>query len=65
MMMVKVVSKNGREEVQEAIFNEVHWKRYNIAEEAPFSKGYCGGTLGTPPSLLQPRQILTRHTPPY
>jgi hypothetical protein len=28
-----------QEGVQNAIFNEVHWKRYNLAEEAPICKG--------------------------
>jgi len=31
------------EAVQEAIFNEVHRKRYNLAEEAPICQGaFCG-----------------------
>ena len=30
-----------KEAVQDAIFNEVHWKRYNLAKDAPI----CQGTL--------------------
>jgi hypothetical protein len=35
-----------QEGVQNAIFNEVHQKRYNLAEEAPICKGSLGGQFG-------------------
>jgi hypothetical protein len=34
-----VIDYETEEGVQEAIFNEVHWKRYNLAEEAPICQG--------------------------
>ncbi len=37
---------NNEEAVQEAIFNEVHRKRYNLAEEAPICQGALRGQFG-------------------
>jgi hypothetical protein len=34
-----VIDFHTEETVQEAIFNEVHRKRYNLAEEAPICQG--------------------------
>jgi hypothetical protein len=38
-----VIDYKTKETVQEAIFTEVHWKRYNLAEEAPIC---CGALRG-------------------
>jgi hypothetical protein len=35
-----------QEGVQNAIFNEVHWKWYNLAEVAPICKGTLRGQSG-------------------
>ncbi len=35
-----VINYETEESVQEAVFNEVHQKRYNLAEEAPICQGY-------------------------
>jgi hypothetical protein len=35
-----------QEGVENVIFNEVHWKRYNLAEEAPICKGSMRGQFG-------------------
>jgi hypothetical protein len=35
-----------QEGVQNVIFNEVHWKWYNLAEEAPICKGTLNGQFG-------------------
>ncbi len=37
---------NTEEAVQEAIFNEVHRKRYNLAEEALICQGVLRGQFG-------------------
>ncbi len=37
---------NTHEGVQNAIFNEVHWKQYNLAEEAPIRRGFLRGQFG-------------------
>ena len=37
---------NTQEEVQMAIFNKVHWKRYNLAEEAPICSGLVRDQFG-------------------
>jgi hypothetical protein len=37
---------NTKEAVQEAIFNEVHRKQYNLAEEAPICQGAFRGQFG-------------------
>ncbi len=41
-----VLNFNSEEEVQEAIFNEVHRKQYNLAEEAPICQGALRGQFG-------------------
>ncbi len=42
----RVLDFNTKEAVQEAIFNEVHRKRYNLAEEAPICQGALRGQFG-------------------
>ena len=41
-----VIDYDTEETVQEAIFNEVHHKRYNLAEEAPIFQGRLRGQFG-------------------
>ncbi len=41
-----VIDYETEEGVHEAIFNEVHWKRYNLAEEAPICQGGLRGQFG-------------------
>ena len=41
-----VLDFDTEEAVQEAIFNEVHRKRYNLAEEAPICQGVLCGQFG-------------------
>jgi hypothetical protein len=41
-----VVDFDTKDTVQEAIFNEVHRKRYNLAEEAPICQGVLRGQFG-------------------
>jgi hypothetical protein len=56
--MAESWSLTHKKGVQNAIFNEVHWKRYNLAEEAPICKGPLRGqfdymlTLPTAQSVL-------------
>jgi hypothetical protein len=38
-----VINYKTEEGVQETIFNEVHQKRYNLAEEAPICQGRLRG----------------------
>jgi hypothetical protein len=38
-----VIDYETEEGVHEAIFNEIHWKRYNLAEEAPMCQGKLRG----------------------
>jgi hypothetical protein len=47
-----------QEEVQNANFNEVHWKRYNLAEEAPICKGFLKGQFGYMSTLPTARSVL-------
>jgi hypothetical protein len=42
----RVLDYETKEEVQEAIFNEVHCKWYNLAEDAPIWKGALWGKFG-------------------
>ncbi len=42
----RVIDYETEEGVQEAIFNEVHQKRYNLAEEAPIYQGELRGQFG-------------------
>ncbi len=39
----RVIDYKTKDSVQEAIFNKVHWKRYNLAEEAPICQGVLRG----------------------
>ncbi len=41
-----VIDYETEEGVQEAIFNEEHQKRYNLAEEAPICQGKLRGQFG-------------------
>ena len=41
-----VIDYDTEETVQEAIFNKVHRKRYNLAEEAPVCQGELRGQFG-------------------
>ncbi len=41
-----VINYKTKESVQEAIFTEVHWKRYNLAEEAPICRRALRGQFG-------------------
>ncbi len=47
-----------QEGVQNAIFNEVHQKGYNLAEEAPICKGSLRGQLGYMLTLPTARSVL-------
>ena len=62
---VQVEDENGgilefdtQEEVQNAIFNEVHWKWYNLVGEAPICKGFSRGQFGYMSTLLTTRSVL-------
>ena len=46
------------EAVQEAIFNEVHRKRYNLAEEAPIRQGALRGQFGYTATSPTARSVL-------
>jgi hypothetical protein len=47
-----------QEGVQNAIFNEVHQKRYNLAEEASICKGFLKGQFGYMLTLPTARSVL-------
>ena len=49
---------NTEEAVQEAIFNEVHRKRYNLAEEAPICQGALRGQFGYTATSPTARSVL-------
>ncbi len=49
---------NTEEAVQEAIFNEVHRKRYNLAEEAPICQGALRGQFGYSATSPTARSVL-------
>jgi hypothetical protein len=49
---------NTKEAVQEAIFNEVHRKRYNLAEEAPICQGALHGQFGYSATSPTARSVL-------
>ncbi len=42
----RVIDHKSEERVQEAIFNKVHQKWYNLAEEAPICQGGLRGQFG-------------------
>ena len=67
MAKVQVMGEEGetielttQEEVQEAIWNEVHQSRYHLAEEAPICQGALRGQFGYNADMLAARQILNR-----
>ncbi len=41
-----VINYKTKKSVQETIFNEVHRKRYDLAEEAPICQGVLRGQVG-------------------
>jgi hypothetical protein len=53
-----VLDFNTEEEVQEVIFNEVHRKRYNLAEEAPICQGSLRGQFGYSATSPTARSVL-------
>ena len=53
-----VLDFNTEEGVQEAIFNEVHRKRYNLAEEAPICQGVLRGRFGYSATSPTARSVL-------
>jgi hypothetical protein len=62
---VQVEDENGgvlefdtQEGVQNAIFNEVHRKQYNLAEEAPICRGSLRGQFGYMPTSPTARSVL-------
>jgi hypothetical protein len=42
----RVIDHETEERIQEAIFNKVHQKRYNLVEEAPICQGGLRGQFG-------------------
>ncbi len=42
----RVINYKTEESVQDAIFNEVHRKRYNLVEESPSCQGVLRGQFG-------------------
>ncbi len=53
-----VLDVNTEEAVQEAIFNEVHRKRYNLAEEAPICQSALRGQFGYSATSPAARSVL-------
>jgi len=53
-----VLDVNTEEAVQEEIFNEVHRKRYNLAEEAPICQGALRGQFGYTATSPTARSVL-------
>lgn len=49
-----------QEEVEEAIWSEVHQSRYHLAEEAPICQGALRGQFGYNVDKLAARQIRNR-----
>jgi hypothetical protein len=54
----RILDFNMQEEVQNAIFNEVHWKWYNLAEEASFCNGVLRGQFHYMSTLPTARSVL-------
>ena len=54
-----VTQFNTEEEVQEAIFNKVHCKRYNLAEDAPMCQGELWGQFRYNTTLQSAQAVLT------
>ncbi len=53
-----VLDFDTEEAVQEAIFNEVHRKQYNLAEEAPICQGALRGQFGYTATSPTARSVL-------
>jgi hypothetical protein len=53
-----VIDYDTEETVQEAIFNEVHHKRYNLTEEAPICQGGLRGQFGYISTLPTAKTVL-------
>ncbi len=53
-----VLDFNTEEAVQDAIFNEVHRKRYNLAKEAPICQGTLRGQFGYTATSPTARSVL-------
>ncbi len=62
-----VLDFDTEEAVQEAIFNEVHRKRYNLAEEAPICQGALRDQFGYTATSPTARSVLdgTYQFPPH
>jgi hypothetical protein len=56
----RVIDYDTEETVQEAIFNKVHRKRYNLAEEAPICQGGLRGQFGYILTLPTAKTVLER-----
>jgi hypothetical protein len=61
-----VLDFDTKEAVQEAIFNKVHRKQYNLAEEAPICQGAFRGQFGYTATSPAARSVLdgTYNFPP-
>ncbi len=53
-----VIDYDTEETVQQAIFNEVHRKQYNLAEEAPICQGGLRGQFGYTSTLPTAKTVL-------
>ena len=53
-----VIDYDTEETVQQAIFKEVHRKRYNLAEEAPICQGGLRGQFGYTLTLPTAKSVL-------
>jgi hypothetical protein len=53
-----VVDVDTEEAEQEAIFNKVHWKQYNLAKEAPICQGALWGQFGYTATSPMARSVL-------
>jgi hypothetical protein len=62
-----VIDYKTKESVQEAIFNEVHWKRYNLAKEVLICQGAVRGQFGyiSTSSTAQTVLDVTYNFPPH
>jgi hypothetical protein len=55
---VDTVELKTQDEVQNAIWKEVHQDRYHLAEEAPICQGKLRGEFGYSPESIAARQVL-------
>ncbi len=53
-----ILKFDTQEGVHNAIFNEVHRKRYNLVEEAPVCKGFLRGQFGYMSTSPTARSVL-------